>query len=113
MAIYNVTTREHAAQGGEFSNNYLYDDTRLIAIINYGNGKPYVSSKGHELKDVIGLIISPDKKQRNEAGWKILSSSVKELNMTAEEFDGLVRATHPHQPVTFFIPSSSLEKRVS
>lgn len=112
MTIYHVTTRERAAQGSVFSSSYLYDDVISIGIINYGKKDPYVSIKGNELKDAIGLIRSKQK-QKNDAGWKILKSRVKELNMTAEEFDGLVRATHPHQPVDFFIPSSSLERRVS
>ncbi len=114
MAIYEIKTQERAALGGLFSTRYLYDSDGVIGIINYGNkDASYVSSKGHELKDVIGLIRFPDKKQKNEAGWEILSFRVKKLDMTKEEFDKLVMAIRPHQPVDFFLPSSSLERRVS
>ena len=70
----------------------------MIAIVNYNREDAYVTSKGHEIKDVHflatqrGTVHLP----KNDQGWKVLSCHSREAYMTQAEFDRLVKRTPPH-----------------
>ena len=124
MAIYYITTREHASRGGEFSRTCLFDRDRLVAILDYklrgetptskGQGQAYVTSKGHEIADFIGLTDSPTYLPKNEAGWCVLEVNKQEIKISQSDFDMLVKEILPYRQISHFLPHDRrLEKRVA
>ena len=115
MPIYRINTSERASLGGTYSNSYLYDSDRMVAIVNYEKGGNYVTSKGHEIKTVHylatqrGSIHLP----ANEHGWEVLTCHIRESMMNKSEFDNLVMKIS-HMPIEFFLrEGDNIEKRVA
>ena len=87
----------------------------MIAIVNYNREDAYVTSEGHEIKDVHflatqrGTVHLP----KNDQGWKVMSYHCREACMAQSEFDNLVMKLS-HMPIEFFLrEGDNIEKRVA